>query len=714
MQSKGQGWRLLIGVAAVASVSLAMMCRFGGQFVDPLQDSYPDAPYVPFEVDAPRLVGDSDPPLPDAGEIYARYHREQRARYAAFRQAGALSRATAQEQKAWDALFRGEYVNARDEAENILTAHPDSVVALIVAAQAQKEGEGNLTAALHIIRKGRHILERAGKVDPTDRDARELYFRSLLVEHGILYDLDRQTEALRVVELQEQLHGPMPQAKFWHLLKLDRRTDAEAALTAMEQSGRWKRSTLAFRQLYVSRYSDRRECYAVGKRQLADSPNSPVLWSNFGELAQNDFRLEEAEEAYRRAATCDLRNYNGTPYTYLACLDLRQGRWERVLDDFHRCQVHRSHRYPATLQYDQADVDRACALFLLATGHDADALRFARRSEEAPLRLGNTSTSARSYSLYRLLVLWSANEAVRERRLEVESAANSRRRPDDVENVRLASESRILAAQILHQLARNADVNLLRPYLPQEVQLEAWMLGQFVQAIPSGIARELLRRARASEMHSSAAPYFDALEAETSLVAGDADSAWEFACRALQKLPAEHEKLLCARVNGIAAEAAHRRGDAVEARRRLEEVLDRFPAALRLLKLSLPIRIETDDDRLARGVAEALRRSPRRYEDRDGFLIRIRRREESLRLEFCSPAGTSRFVVEADVTPDENATVAALLERFTTKLYSPAYELTSADIHSLDRSPTSLAAQRSIDGVLNSVKSGCSTINRTP
>ena len=180
--------------ATVVVVALGTSWTVGRILSDPAHDSYPDAPFDPFDPAAPRPWLDYERPADQQGA--AAYDAKSKELYDYFNQQGAFSRATPEEQAALSAVQSAKYVQGRESAERILRVDPTSVVALITLARAEADGEADWSRALSIIRRARHLLEQRGRANPHDADAREWYLRTLSLEYEILAELAQHGPAL--------------------------------------------------------------------------------------------------------------------------------------------------------------------------------------------------------------------------------------------------------------------------------------------------------------------------------------------------------------------------------------------------------------------------------------------------------------------------------------------------------------------------------------
>ncbi len=698
--------------AALVAAILGTSWGVGWILSEPADDAFPDAPFPSVEAGVPWVMSDREAPersqQPDFEQYVAAY--KQRTEY--FHEHGAYSRATNAEREALDAVDKENYVRGRELAEKVLREHADSVAALLSLAQAQYLGEANLPVSLHTVRRARHLLEERGRANPRDADSREWYLRSLLLENWILSSMDRQAPALRVAELMEQLYGPLPRFKLFHLIKLERLDDAQQALAAMEASGRWPKATLNDKLILASKRRQRSACYEVASRIVESKPTSAVIWSNFAGAALGDFRFDEMERGLLKSIDCGKSDFAGTAYTPLSFLHLQQGKFAELPGDLRKLKTQHALREPYSLIHDQADVDRSLALFLLALGNARDAERFARQAYERPQRMGNNSVDAISGHLTNGVVLWSVLQAQLDQREETDFLTGTGLMARQARRTAIQTECRTLRSQILKIVGDRRRPNPLRPYLPEEVGVDSWLLGQFVQMLPTGIVREMIRDARASETHPAAAPYFDALEAEAELVAGNDAAALQLATKALKDLSTDGERLLRARTNAVAAEASRRLGNSSDHLQRLDQVLNDFPAVLRLLKIAIPVHTSADDEPSAKSVAAALLRSPRFHADPQGFKLGVKRQGKSLAVEMTRLDGSQRLVIHVDGQASDELLAAATLDRFSAKLNSPWLDLTPIDVNGLDGSPVAAMASQRIDALLDPIRPGAKTAGK--
>ena len=181
---------------------------------------------------------------------------------------------------------------------------------------------------------------------------------------------------------------------------------------------------------------------------------------------------------------------------------------------------------------------------------------------------------------------------------------------------------------------------------------------------------------------------------------------------ALGRLPKD-EALLRGRVSAWTADAAMQLGHAAEAERLFHEVLARYPTALRILGVRLPVKVMAAAGGESQLVGKRLLDSRRlKPGGALGFVARITGEGDSLRA--CLEARGGRRYACADGLPEPDARgrrgaakepktaeqrALLVLDRFHRKVFAPKIDLTQRDINSLDGS----AVRGDADAVLRQV-----------
>ncbi|MDR3636241.1 MAG: hypothetical protein P4L84_20735 [Isosphaeraceae bacterium] len=662
----------------------------------------PDSAFAKAPDGFPRIIPVREAPSDDDKAALEAYRAERKAIWKFLTEEGAMRRARPDEREAVGAALDRRFARAKTLALKVLNADPRSVPALYALAFARIEGDANLPDGLFLVRRARRQVEQLGRDNPHDVDALEWYLRVLFLEYDVLVDLGRAEESIRAIELMERLYEPLPHLKVWSYFKLSQLEAAEAAIQQEEQGGRFPRRSVNDRLALEGLRHRRLGELEAGRKATALAQESAVIWSNHAEGAWACFLFDDAESAYcRSAALCDKRggpDFSASPYTYLARLYVQEGRTADALDALRKARAHRAQRPASTLQNDQAEFDRTVALAMLSLGRVAEAERFARRAVESPDRLGRTSTRRDEQTLGNAIVLWTVLAAERERLRERASARGG----SDWSGVAAHDAALWTLARQAASVARDPSrPNVLRPFVPGSTVVESWQLGSVLRMLPPGAALGMVEQARRDEDHPAAAPYFDALEAEARLLAGDTDSALKLGRQALDRLSRSGEGLLRGRTAAIAAEAACRLGRHDDARGLWSQALAECPAAPLVLGLAVPVRIETADSPAARSVAERLRRSPRLRAESWGLPLKV----NAAGITLSRADGSTHAALELALgqSPRE-AELTAACDRFHERIASPAISLTAADVNALDGVPAAAASRQSDDAVLAQVR----------
>jgi len=698
--------RKLTFLVAAVGVVLAIAVPIGVRFQpDSLESEYPDAPFQKVAADFPRIIPVQERPDPLDKEAGERYREEQNRIWRYISDEGAAKKSSPEEREALAAVYDRKYVRGRELAEQVLRANPQSVAAMFARASALDSGEANPPKALYQFRVLRHLLDRRGRENPADADSREWYLRVLHYEYYVLTSLDRDREALRVVELLEQIYEPIPQMKTWPLLRLKRFDEAEAAIVATERTGRWTRTVKNDRGALEFQRRRRGPCYDAFEQLAAAEPTEPLWWSNFGEAALMDFRFDKAELAYVNSVNAGVPKFRGTAYTYLARLFVQQSRYGEAVDALKKGQSHRAVREPSDWQYDQGEVDLVLTRLLLAVGEIKQAERLARRAFDRPDRAGSSTQTGIERTLATHLTLWSVLQVRLAQYRENDLTTTFAARAVDDRRKALEFEAWTLERKLTKLLDDKTLVDLFRPYLAGRDGVEPWVLMGLIRALPPGVATAAVERTRSAEDHPDAMPYFDAFASEAALASGRFEEAANLARAALDKLPIEAEKLLRARLQAIAAESAFRSGRGNECVKLLDPVLDTSPVVLRLLDIALPVQIDDDGSPPARRLAEQLARSPRLRPDPAGLRILIKRVEEKLVFEMFRVNNARQFEgAESIDSDDEQAAVAAAYRRFHEQLMSPLVYLSQLALNGLDGSPVAVREQNAMTAIMDVLK----------
>ena len=611
---------------------------------------------------------------------------------------------TGQEMEAVQAIDDRKYVRARELAEEILAADPDSIPGLFAMSASLHYGDGNLPRATFLIARARTLLEeRSGLVPTQDTDL--YWYRRILTEQAFTAaDLDRREDQLAALRRRDEVFDPRPGDHVWALIKLERWPEARRMIQlAMEQAD----TDQIFRGLnglcaLEFELRNREDGYIACKALSERFDSYEVAWSNAAESAMAAFRHTEAERFYL-TATERRNNSYGSPWRSLAMIYLLEGRVTEALSALKRGQKQRMRRPSYTHQQDQASMDTATASLMLALGRGQDGERMGRRVYEQPDRAGGTSASRLQGELSGALLFHSAlRMRISEREEEVAALPWYRRWLPDAELRRLELEAWTVERHAITLMADESRlVELLRPHLLGIVNVEIWLMGSVPRILGAGVAAEGVRLARAAEVHEGSEGYLDAQDAEIALLSGDEQEALSSARKALVALP-QAEVLLRARAAAIGGEAAGRTRDEETRDALWDQALTDFPALFRLLDLTIPVTVKHQGDDLTEDIADAILRSPRFESEPSGLTLEITRKGELLHLclyrRHQALHGCAEVPVEG--AEDDDALIQTASARFHTLVMSPKLDLSQADVRSLDGSLATGRAREKIDDVL--------------
>jgi tetratricopeptide (TPR) repeat protein len=672
-------WKVLLALGALALTAGGGWAAYRYFHPSTNKGEYAELPFTPVSKEYPRIFLVRE--VPHDRQAAAAFWKDRKATREQIEKTGALAHASEEERQAYKAAAEEDYVKARELAENVLIANPDSIAARFVMAKVQRVGERNPPRALFEVREARYRLEKIGQANPNDADAREWYMRVLDLEEGILGDMDRREEQLQALALLEQVYQPMPWARIFPLIKLKRADEASRLLDEVEKEGTWPMHCLNERFMLANLKKDYEEAYRLGKQMTQKMPHSGVLWSNFGNICLTTLRPEEAEAAYTKSATGAAHDFNSSAFMKLAGLNIAQGRFQEAWAAIKNGQRERGQRDAYTLQQDQSVADRCIAELLLATGLGAAAERFARRAWDRPRRLGSNTGSENEETYANAFLL---REVLRTRIEELrEDEARTGGLIPSPQREALALEVWTLEKQIVREFG---DTEFVQDAMLPSAASD-WTGMSLLGILPAGVAVEMQRQARALLNTPNAEPYFDAHDAALALRAGRKTEALEAAKRALEKLPLVHERLVRARVAAIGAEAARGLGRVEEYRSLANQGLRDCPEVFRMVDVAIPVCVSDDGSPLAHKVAQQLLRSPRFRDDPDGFSIQVRRTGDQLAITLDRLHRDRHCLVEVAVTANEDETAATAYRRFHERMMSPTLELGNTDIFSVDGAP---------------------------
>jgi len=591
---------------------------------------------------------------------------------------------------------QGRNIHAREIAEAILRREPDNYQASFVLGFVHHFGEANFARALFYENRALAELERVHGPMPETLEARQWHFRmlrQLVWTHG---DLEHYEEQLYyMAQFNEIYESPLFVAeRAWPLMKMRRFDDARAAANLGRSTGEPRQIEVALNALCAIEFeagdemSSYESCREAMELHGGDpSAQSAVDFTNFAEAARSVFRLDEAERVDQLATEAEVSWY-GNPWSELAELYLRQGRYAEALNALREVPNYRQRRPPHVRDADRGESRRALGSFFLLIGRPDDAIGYAQTALNAPDRRSHNSRDPHQDRAIAALVHRAALRLRAERRMESVIGEPFYARAwawgESLGDRWSAWLSGRVASRALAEDGRLVGTFMIGTH--EAAVMPPWLVGELVDVLGSGVVREAITRARADDEREGAAAYYDAFAAEAALSAGDPARARELAARSLPNLGAE--ALLRARVLAVVAEAARREGDARASSDAYGEAFQIDPGVFRRFGWTVPVRYQVRGA-LAGDVADEIE-SGARFDTEDwGMTVQVT--AERTRGEVClldpgdAVLGCAEETADAD-GEDGDAFAARLARSFLEAAFAPRVPLSQADANGLDGS----------------------------
>lgn len=579
------------------------------------------------------------------------------------------------------------FIKARDQAEKILAKAPESFPATWAMARVHHDEEGNHARALAWVRRAQKLLD--------DRDS-DWAIKLLLEEHFILAEMNRNEEALEVLDRYEEKYGPPPaHLRIWPMFKSGRSDEARViALKLTTADSEWDRAdgyngllSIAFEE------HDREGTYDWAMKGVAATPKNCTIVRNAASAAFSRLKLDEAEELSLKAKK--LKECIDPVDNQLASLALMMGQFQQAvsaLESSRTTYIEKRYRPHFALARRGVLVD-----LLDAVGQPEEAFKLARGLYGQQQRMGASSSAPEIERLSRTLRYSFALDG-RVAWLEEQAAT-----------AELPAGPAAVASELTRTLAtrwevRRALVQLLsgderlllmtRPSMGEVSDWPSWRTGDLIEVVGTGVMRASIKRARAidAKFPEVVAP-LDGLEAEVAFHEHDWKEAARLASAALDALP-RREAMLRWRLMAVRGEALRKLGRSDESRADFGELLQRWPTAFRAFGLSVPVRLSQDGSALAKDTAARLARSPRfTVQDQAPWQLLVTGRAPAVDICLLDQSGSQLACASG-----EGASKA--LEAFHAAAFAPKVSLTQSDLKSLDGSPVRVGADQALKGLL--------------
>ena len=591
---------------------------------------------------------------------------------------------TPEEDALLDEVDQQHFIKARDLAEKVLAQQPDSFAAAWAMARVHHDEEGNHARALAWVRKAEALLPDE---DPT------WGAKLLLEEYFILAEMNRNEEALQVLDVHEAKYGPPPSfLRIWPLFKSGRGDEARVIATRLSTADDDHERAEGFNGLLAiaAEESDREASYRWALAGVeATGGHDCTLLRNASNSAYVRFRSDEAMELSTRARK--LTDCIGPIDNQIASLALVRGEFQQAvaaLESSRSTYIEKRYRPHVALERRGVLAD-----LLDVVGQPEEALKIAAELYAQPQRMGISSGPPDSERLSRTMrydfALDGRIAQLREQASWADGPAELSRALAELAPV-MATRWEVRRALVQLLAREGALVAMTRP-----MQGEAdFRTGDLIDVVGSGVMRAALARTRVLDAaFPEATPPLDALEGEIAFREGSLDEAVKLGTAALAGLPPSNA-LWRWRTLAWRADALRRLGRMTEARADYQEVLQRWPTALRVLGLSVPVKLSHDGSARAKDTASRLGRSSR-FEVQAQAPFQLTVSSATAGLEVCL---LDDYGAQLACASGEDGSKA--LAAFHAAAFAPRVSLTQSDLKSLDGSPVRIGADEALRKLL--------------
>lgn len=590
----------------------------------------------------------------------------------------------------------GKFIRIRETAEGMLRQNKNSVMGNYLMGVAMQRGEGNLPLARYYLGRARTLAEKsvmAGTEQGADLHA-HILFEMILVA-GLAEKHEEQIQLAN--EYARLFGGDMGERTGWSLMKLGRHDEARRLMLKYLQSKepevrRGALNTLGSIEMSLGNYEEAFRWFTQLKGELTerDTINIATLVRNRAEVANVLLKFDIAESDTLLATRYFHPSSYSNPWMSLSLLYTAEGRIAEAISAVSSMHAWDRRSDPTLEQQRWNDGQQATAIVLLAAGYPDASLNIVRRIRSKPDRRGTTSGSMEQAEIG-LLYLWRETlrmqrEALREEMVwdgwpDWPIAAWERAK---VEKELWSANSRLNA--LLVPAKRLPWI--LRPYAPDSPVVE-WMRPGLHGAIGTGLSRaELdLLLARKGPTAEREVPYLQAARGEALIAAGEWERGLAALTTARQKLPKE-EALLNARMETLAAHALEKLGQLDRAAVAWRNAMERHAGMVRLLDLSIPVTLSTDNSPVANKAISYLEKSPRFHRGR-GFQLAVSVTGQRAYAQLRGRDGAVLMQASVAQLPDNTDWARSLCKEIHRRAFATKIDLSQMDINSLDGSVTS-------------------------
>jgi tetratricopeptide (TPR) repeat protein len=594
-------------------------------------------------------------------------------------------------------LEGGRFVKARETAQNILNADPNSFVALYILGIISSEAEGNLPRAHFYLQRAKEILEsRWGEDIPLDGPWK-WHNKVLWGMISVAGDMDRRQEQLDLLRLHDRLYQPEATASYgWPLMKLGRIEEGRNMMAkALKSEDAWSRwdamNTLGAMETENDQPDRAYQVFTDLLREVekAKAPMNVTFLRNSGSAALTLQKYEEGERLLIEATRHFEAGTFSDPWKDLARLYLSQGRFPEALSAVREMQAWSHTKLPSREQQSWADRQTVTSALLDECGFNTEALSLMRRIMNRPDRRGGTSIHSDQSEAGNLVLFRHLLKIYRERLSEEMSweslpkcimkwfqrlsasaeiwTAGRRAAGLTLGNHRLAASVRFYAPDSIDVLDP-ARPELIDIFGAGVVGVEA---GRLLNGTGPGLAREK--------------PLLLLMLGESELNRGMTAQARRTLESSVSSIP-KAEVLLRARAEALLGKACETGGDWAMAMNHYQQALQKGPNVLRSLGIALPVIMRSSGGAMASLAASMLKKSPRFDDINRGFMLSVLETASGLSGTLSAPDGTILCQASTSLDQDPIRSARAFCAEFHRRAFAAKVDLAQTDIASLEGS----------------------------
>ena len=589
----------------------------------------------------------------------------------------------------------GKFIRVREMGEALLRQNKNNPLGNYLLGVSMQRGEGNLPLARYYLGRARTLVEQSASTSEQTADLHAHILFEMLLVAGLT---EKHEEQIRLVNEYGRLFGvDMGERSGWSLMKLGRHQEARQLMQKYLKSKdpdtrRGALNTLGSIEMSLGNYEEAFRWFSILKNELTerDAVNIATLVRNRAEVANVLLQFDVAESDTLLATKYFHPSSYSNPWMSLSLLYVTEGRLAEAVSAISSMHAWDRRSDPTLEQQRWNDGQQATAIVLLATGYPDAALQIVRKIRSKPDRRGTTSGTVEQAEIG-LLYLW--RETLRMQREALREQMISETWPEwfqsgwermKVERELWAANSRLNALLVPEQRLPW----ILRPYAPDSPITE-WMRPGLYGAVGGGLVRAELEKliGRTGKLADRERSYLQAAMGESLIMSGEWAKGLAALTAAKEKLPQE-EVLLRARMEALAAHALERNGELDRAAVAWRNAMERNAGLIRLLDLSIPVTLSSDNSPGANEAVSWLEKSPRFHRGR-GFSLAVSTTGRRMYAQLRGRDGAVLAQASTLVLPDIKDTARMLCKEVHRKAFATKIDLSQMDINSLDGSVTS-------------------------